>query len=77
MGLDHEAQRWFNNLVNLVNGTTKLVALPEDPADPPAGSSVIWQSDGTGFGDDGDIVAKVTDTSGTTKTATLIDFSAL
>lgn len=46
-----------------------------DPADPAEGEAVLWQSDGSGFGDDGDIVIKVT-AGGTTKTVTLIDFSA-
>lgn len=77
MELDHEAQRWFNSLVNAVNGTSKLVALPEDPDNPPAGAAVIWLSDGTGSGDDGDVMVRITDTAGTTKTGTLVDFSAL
>jgi streptogramin lyase len=46
-----------------------------DPADPPAGESVQWQSDGTGSGDDGDVMVKITDSGGTTKTITLVDFS--
>lgn len=52
-------------------------ALSSDPDDPAAGYSVIWQSDGTGSGDDGDIMMKVTNSGGTTKTTTLIDFSAI
>jgi hypothetical protein len=47
-----------------------------DPADPAEGRSVFWQSDGTGAGDDGDIMVKIT-AGGVTKTATLIDFSAV
>lgn len=47
-----------------------------DPDDPQEGQSVIWQSDGTGSGDDGDIMIKIT-AGGTTKTGTLVDFSAL
>jgi hypothetical protein len=47
-----------------------------DPANPAEGQSIIWQSDGTGFGDDGDIVIKVT-AGGVTKTVTLVDFSAV
>jgi hypothetical protein len=46
-----------------------------DPADPANGTSVTWQSDGTGSGDDGDIMMKITDSGGTTKTITLVDFS--
>lgn len=48
-----------------------------DPSNPSAGRMVLWQSDGTGSGDDGDIMVKITDSLGTTKTTTLIDFSAL
>ena len=56
-----------------------LVHLQEqsaDPSDPPEGMSVIWQSDGTGAGDDGDIKIKIT-AGGSTKTGTLIDFSGI
>lgn len=52
-------------------------ATSADPVDPPANSHVIWQSDGTGSGDDGDIMIKITDAGGTTKTATLVDYSAI
>lgn len=47
-----------------------------DPSDPTEGNSVIWQSDGTGSGDDGDIMMKIT-AGGVTKTATIVDFSAV
>jgi len=47
-----------------------------DPADPAEGKMVIWQSDGTDFGDDGDVIVKIT-AGGTTKTHTLVDFSAI
>jgi len=47
-----------------------------DPSDPAEGQSVMWQSDGTGSGDDGDIMMKIT-AGGVTKTATLVDFSAV
>ena len=46
-----------------------------DPSDPAEGEHVIWQSDGTGSGDDGDIMMKVT-AGGSTKTVTIVDFSA-
>lgn len=49
--------------------------LSSDPTDPPEGQHVIWQSDGTGSGDDGDIMIKIT-AGATTKTITLVDFSA-
>jgi hypothetical protein len=47
-----------------------------DPADPSAGDSVQWLSDGTGSGDAGDVMVKI-NVGGTTKTATLIDYSAI
>ena len=62
-------------------GSTKLegpLFLKErtyDPSDPPEGNSVIWMSNGNGTGDDGDIMIKIT-AGGTTKTVTLVDFSA-
>lgn len=59
-----------------VDGAITQRELSADPSDPDEGSSVCWQSDGTGTGDDGDIVCKIT-AGGTTKTTTLIDFSAL
>lgn len=55
--------------------TKSLFELSADPANPGEGKSVIWQSDGTGAGDDGDIMVKIT-AGGVTKTITLIDFSA-
>lgn len=42
----------------------RLDALSADPADPADGSSVLWMSDGTGSGDDGDLYLK--STAGTT-----------
>jgi|TARA_R110000824_G_scaffold148446_1_gene318205 hypothetical protein len=45
-----------------------------DPANPGEGKSVIWQSNGSGSGDDGDIMIKIT-AGGVTKTKTIIDFS--
>jgi len=81
LSLDRESQGWFNEVVSKVNdilaGKIINTALSSDPADPAANSSVVWQSDGTGSGDDGDIMIKVTDSNGTTKTGTLVDFSAI
>ncbi len=48
--------------------------LSSDPADPDAGNSVQWVSDGTGTGDAGDVLLKV-NVGGTTKIITLIDYS--
>ena len=47
-----------------------------DVADPPEGHYSIWLSDGTGAGDDGDLLVKIT-AGGVTKTATLVDYSAV
>ena len=60
----------------LTHGHVYLVEQGADPADPVEGQSCIWQSDGTGAGDDGDILVKIT-AGGSTKTATLVDFSAV
>lgn len=58
-----------------VNGAVTQRASGE-PADPANGRSVKWLSNGTGTGDDGDVMIKITDSGGTTKTVTLVDFSA-
>jgi hypothetical protein len=63
------------NIAGFVGGM-ELTERSSDPADPAEGKSVMWQSDGTGSGDDGDILLKIT-AGGTTKTATLVDFSAI
>lgn len=56
-------------------GGLELTEKSADPANPAEGKSVIWQSDGIGAGDDGDIMIKITAGS-VTKTVTLIDYSA-
>ena len=53
-----------------------IVERSSNPPSPPEGQSVIWQSDGTGDGDDGDIMISIT-AGGTTKTATLVDYSGI
>lgn len=60
----------------IVNGSLTFTEKSADPSDPAEGSYIIWQSDGTGAGDDGDILIKIT-AGGVTKTATLVDFSAI
>jgi hypothetical protein len=60
----------------LCNGGYGGTERSANPADPSEGCHVIWQSDGTGAGDDGDIMIKIT-AGGVTKIATLIDFSAI
>lgn len=71
------------DLVKVINshedqdGGVTRGARSSDPSNPPANGFVIWQSDGTGSGDDGDIMIKITDSGGTTKTGTLVDYSVL
>ena len=58
-----------------INGALTLTEKSSDPPNPSEGQSVLWMSDGTGTGDDGDILIKIT-AGGVTKTVTLVDFSA-
>ena len=63
-----------------VTGNTTLTAIlltekSADPDDPAEGSTVIWMSDGTEEGEDGDIMVKIT-AGATTNTFTLVDFDA-
>jgi len=77
--LDREDTNVLGFKVNMpleVTGEILQSELSSDPADPPEGQNVTWQSDGTGSGDDGDIMMKIT-AGGVTKTTTLVDFSAL
>ena len=50
--------------------TQQFFARDNDPSDPVEGTTVLWMTSG------GDVKAKVT-VGGVTKTATLVDFSAL
>jgi hypothetical protein len=50
-----------------LKGLLNLREKQSDPRDPPEGDSVIWQSDGTATGNDGDIIVKTT-AGGTTTT---------
>lgn len=65
------------NTANYAWGRLFMNALSADPADPANGLAVLWISDGTESGSDGDFMMKITDSGGTTKTATLVDFSAI
>ena len=58
-----------------INGALTITEKSSDPSNPSEGQSVLWMSDGTGTGDDGDILMKIT-AGGVTKTVTLVDFSA-
>lgn len=58
-----------------INGALTIEERTSDPSNPSEGHSVLWMSDGTGSGDDGDILIKIT-AGGVTKIVTLVDFSA-
>lgn len=80
--LSRQAESWLQSVFRgrFLDVRTKRIhgyALSTDPDDPPANGFVLWQSDGTGSGADGDIMVKITDSGGTTKTATLIDYSGV
>lgn len=62
-------------IANYFEGAIYFTELSTDPADPAEGQAVMWMSDGTGAGDDGDMMVKIT-AGGSTKTITLVDFSA-
>lgn len=57
-----------------VSGALTLRELSADPSDPDEGSFALWQSDGVGTGDDGDIYLKVT-AGASTQTIQLTDHS--
>lgn len=61
---------WFTELYH-GSKTTTFQQQDTDPADPAKGSAVMWMNSG------GDLKVKITSTAGTTKTATIIDFSTL
>jgi hypothetical protein len=60
----------------IFSGGITQSSLSADPSDPSTGNSVQWLSDGSGSGDAGDVMVKI-NVGGTTKTATLIDYSAI
>lgn len=60
----------------LKNVIIRIGEASADPDDPPEGQCVIWLSDGTGSGDDGDLMCKIT-AGGTTATGTIVDYSGL
>ena len=59
-----------------VAGAITQGPLSSDPADPDAGNSVQWVSDGTGSGDAGDVMMKI-NVGGTVKTVTIVDYSVI
>jgi hypothetical protein len=59
-----------------MSGDITFAERSSDPSNPSEGQWVCWMSDGTGSGDDGDILCKVT-AAAATKTWTMADFSAI
>jgi hypothetical protein len=57
-----------------VNDAFTFSELSSDPGEPDEGSAVLWMSDGTGKGDDGDVMI-ASNPNGTTKYGTLFDYS--
>jgi len=55
--------------------TLTLLEQSSNPAEPADGKSVIWMSDGTGYGDTGDVMI-ATNSGGIAKYGTLFDYSA-
>jgi len=80
--LDRRGDRTFQGNVDAVSFTgdgslmtfTQVIVhdRSDTPADPPAGTFLMWMDSATG-----DVSMKITDTGGTTKTALIADFSAL
>ena len=58
-----------------VNGTISTLEKSADPAEPEEGGCILWMSDGTGKGDDGDVLI-ASKAGGITKWTTLFDHSA-
>jgi len=56
-------------------GHIKMLERSSDPTEPSEGECIIWMSDGTGKGDDGDVMI-ASKAGGTTKYGTLFDHSA-
>ena len=62
------ADRYFHDRIRLLERTS-------DPAKPAEGNMIVWMSDGTGLGDDGDVIISST-AGGVTNYAILFDHSA-
>jgi len=58
---------------SLLNFTQLVITARSDtPSDPPSNTTVIWLDSGTG-----DLKAKITNSGGSTKTGTILDYSAI
>ena len=66
-------KRWI--LTHVYASVLGMIERGADPAEPAEGEGVIWMSDGTGKGDDGDIMI-ASQAGGVTKYVALFDHSA-
>lgn len=71
-----ESEDAFSSTHDISAPSLTLRELSADPSDPTEGQSTIWQSDGTGLGDDGDLLAKLT-AAGVTIDTKLTDYIAI
>ena len=76
---DDAAQTLTNKTITctdniLDNCGTYTFEKQSQPSNPASDTSVVWMSNGTGFGDEGDIMILM-NVSGTTRYATIVDFS--
>ena len=74
------AKNLIQQYQNKTEGTSNLAQYSfteksADPSDPSEGTAVMWMSDGTDTGDDGDILIKI-QAGGVVKTFTVVDYSA-
>ena len=70
---DAGTKRWL--LTTILGMALKLIERGADPTEPAEGDCIIWMSDGTGKGDDGDVMI-ASQAGGVTKYSTLFDHSA-
>lgn len=71
-----DVDRKLNEVSLMLHTRLALHERSVDPPDPVEGNCVIWMSDGTDAGSDGDLMCRLT-TGSATKTATVVDFSAV
>lgn len=60
---------------NTVTTRVTFMHIDADPAKPPEGETIMWESDGTGFGEDGDIIMAST-VGGVTKRSIVFTYSS-
>ncbi len=77
--ISKEHRLWLERLRTslLFTDSLQFKAISVDPPDPINKSSILWLSDGTDSGNDGDMLMKLTNSAGITKIATVVDFNSL